>query len=84
MENNKKNYWREPLISFARISGWIVAPIVIALFLGKYLDGKFSTTPWIFLGLTGLSFVISMYGILKELKLYIKSTDQNKKEDEKM
>jgi len=70
---------------FIKVSSWIVAPIVGALLLGRYLDNRFQTKPWIFLGLTALAFVISMFGILKETMIYMKELEkelQEKKEKE--
>ena len=56
----------------AALSGWIAFPVIIALFLGKWLDKKFNTDPWLFLATIGLAFLISMYGLvinaLKEFK----------------
>jgi len=72
-ESNKNIPWWQPgMILFTRLSGWIAGPIIIALFVGRYLDQKYHTEPWLFLLSVGLAFVISMFGIvhdtLKELK----------------
>ena len=41
-------------------------------FLGKWLDQKFGTDPWLFLGTIAFCFFVSMYGLvvnaLKEFK----------------
>jgi len=55
--------------------GWIIGPIIIALVVGKYLDKKYSTTPWFFLGLTAIAFFISIFSILKILMKYIKDIE---------
>lgn len=56
----------------ANITGWIAGPVIIGLFLGRWLDQKFNTAPWLFLLTIGLCFVISMFGLvsyaLKEFK----------------
>jgi F0F1-type ATP synthase assembly protein I len=62
------------------VTGWIAAPIIIALFLGKYLDNKYQTEPWIFLGLTALSFVISCVGIVRITIKYTKKIESELKE----
>ncbi len=58
---------------FGKVTTWVAIPIVMALFLGKYLDRAFGTEPWIFLGLTGLAFFVSIFGILKVIKDYLKT-----------
>jgi F0F1-type ATP synthase assembly protein I len=61
---------------FAKVSGWIAAPVVIALFAGRYLDNKYETKPWITLTLIGLSFAVSLFGIIKESLKYIKEIEK--------
>lgn len=68
------------MVIFAQVTGWIAAPIIIALFLGKYLDQKYQTEPWIFLGLTALSFIVSCVGIVKITLNYTKKVEQELKE----
>lgn len=48
----------------AGVSGWIAFPVIIGLYLGKYLDKKFGTEPWLFIIIIAGSFVVSMYGLL--------------------
>ena len=79
---------------FANITGWIVVPVmtpsnnlkedlvvtvVLALVLGKYLDSRLLTAPWFFLGLTLLAFLVTIFGILKLLKKYLKDLEDIKK-----
>lgn len=65
-------WWQPGLILFFKLSGWIAGPIIISLFLGKYLDRVFGTEPWIFLSLTAIAFTVSTFAIIlyytKELK----------------
>jgi len=63
-------WWRPAAQVFAEITTWIAVPIILALLIGKYLDGHFQTTPWIFLGLTGLAFLASMWNIWKTVRRY--------------
>jgi len=66
------------------ISGWIAFPVIIGLYLGKWLDKIFGTDPWLFLITIGLSFFISIYGLtinaLKEFK-QIETESQNIKKE---
>lgn len=50
---------------FLKLSGWIGGPIIIAVFVGKYLDRRYSSEPWLFLSTVGISFVISMVMLIK-------------------
>ncbi len=42
-----RNWWRTPLQIFSEITGLIVVPIVAALYLGKWLDKKYNSEPWL-------------------------------------
>lgn len=78
----KNDNWGLALRIMLNLSGWIAFPVIIALFLGKWLDKKFNTEPWLFLATIGLAFVVSMYGlILKALKEFkrIEKEYSNKK-----
>lgn len=81
MENNaQKKWWVGGLGIALRISSWIAVPIIISLFLGKFLDKKYNTEPWIFVSLTALAFIVTIYGIVKFSMSYIKDIE---KEDTK-
>jgi len=80
--NSEKEMWWQPaLVLFGKLSGWIAGPIILAIFIGKGLDRKFQTEPWLFLGSVGLAFIISTFGIihgaLTEMKRIEK--EENKK-----
>ena len=73
--NNKLPWWRDGLISFVKIGASIAVPIIIALYLGQYLDNKYNSEPWIFLGLTFIAFTISMFFIYKNMMKYVKDAE---------
>jgi F0F1-type ATP synthase assembly protein I len=81
IKGKEKTPWAYALEIFSDVSSWIVGPVVLALIVGKYLDGYFGTKPWIFLGLTGIAFLISTYGIVKVVSEYIKKTIQEDKKE---
>jgi len=66
MSKEKDIWWQKGLTVFSRLSVWIVAPVVVGVILGKWLDKKFSTEPWLFLITVGLMFFMSMFGLIKE------------------
>jgi F0F1-type ATP synthase assembly protein I len=77
---NKNEVWWKPAVEiFSRVSGYIVGPVVLALIVGKYLDNNFNTKPWIFLGLTGVAFIISSFSIVRTVSKYMKEIDEENK-----
>lgn len=90
--NDQKSWWQPGLILFFRLSGWIGFPVIAALFVGKWLDEKYHSEPWLFLTTMAVAFVFSIFGIIKETTKEIKKIEQeaklrkdaiNKKEDKK-
>jgi len=79
-QDNKIPWWQPGIIIFAKVSAFVAFPIIIALFLGEYLDKKFDTTPWIFLGLTFIAFMISLRLIWRGMKKYLDKIEKNIKE----
>lgn len=69
----KNDSWYLALRAMANISGWIAFPVIFGLYLGKWLDNKFATEPWLFLVTIGICFFVSVYGltrsVLREFKL---------------
>lgn len=62
---NIKAWWSPALILFGKFSGWILFPLIIGYTLGKWLDAKNNSEPLFFLVTIGVSFFISMYGLIK-------------------
>lgn len=64
-KTNEGPWWQPAILVFVKLSAWIAAPVIIGLFVGKWLDSKFGTEPWLFLAATGSAFLVSMFGIVK-------------------
>jgi F0F1-type ATP synthase assembly protein I len=82
MNNDKPKipWWEPGMVLFTRLSGWIAGPIIAALFVGKWLDKKYDSEPWLFLISVGLAFIVSSIGIVKESKkLMNKIVEEEKK-----
>jgi F0F1-type ATP synthase assembly protein I len=81
----KNDSWSLALKIMARISGWIAFPVLIGVFLGKWLDTRFNTKPWLFLATVAVSFLVSMYGlVINAMKEFKKIEDEyDKKKEEK-
>lgn len=86
MAENKEKigapWWQPGLTLFFRLSGWISVPVLIGVFIGKKLDAKYNTEPWLFLLSVGIAFVLSIFGIihdsLAEIKRIEKETEKIK------
>ncbi|MDO8590666.1 MAG: AtpZ/AtpI family protein [bacterium] len=79
MEQNKTSeaWWKPAVQIFGQVSTWVVVPIVLALIVGKNLDARYATKPWIFLGLTCLAFLISSFGIVLVITKYMRKIEDN-------
>ena len=83
-ENGKNNsgdksWWQPGLVLFSRLAGWITGPIIIGVFLGKWLDARYHTKPWLSLLCVGIAFIISSVGIVKEANQAMKKIVQETK-----
>mgnify|MGYP003457137318 CR=1 FL=1 len=67
-EISKDTSTRTALMLFAKISGWIAFPVLMALLVGRWLDERFETTNIFFLGLTAIAFIVSLVGMVRESK----------------
>jgi F0F1-type ATP synthase assembly protein I len=81
MDNPKNNnpWWKPGIVMFIKVSASIAIPIVLALYIGKYLDTKYDTAPWIFLIATGIAFIISLVSIWRNLTSYLHKLEQEEK-----
>jgi hypothetical protein len=75
-EKNQTAWWQPAVIMFVKLSGWIAAPIIIALYLGKWLDKRFDSAPRLLLISIGAAFFISMIGLVKETVREYKKIDR--------
>ena len=73
----QKPWWQPALFMFFRLSSWIVVPVLAGIFLGKWLDRRYGTTPWLFLTTVGVAFVVSMAGLVKNTLKEYKKIDKN-------
>ena len=83
LQQNNKPWWRDGVLVFGRVSAYISVPIIIASFLGKYLDEKYNTGNLLFLISVGIAFLITIYLIWMEMKIYKKKLDTFSKIEEK-
>jgi len=75
----KTPWWQPGMVLFIKLSGWIAGPIIVALFVGRWLDRKYHTEPWLFLLTVGVAFVVSMFGIVRDALVELKRIDKEEK-----
>src|SRR3989338_10814390 len=72
-------WWQPAIIMFLKLSVWIAVPIIIALYLGEWLDNKYDSSPWLFLTCLGLAFAISIFGLIKSASRELEKFEKNGK-----
>jgi F0F1-type ATP synthase assembly protein I len=83
-KNNSNNPWWQPsMILFTKLSGWIAGPVLIGVFVGKWLDKKYGTEPWLFLLTVGIAFFLSMFGIVRDSLKEMKRIEKEEKDKSK-
>ena len=80
-KNIQTPWWRDGLIIFTKVSAYIAIPVIIASYVGKYLDQKYNTGNLIFLILVAIAFLSTIYLIWKEMKIYKKKMDKEEKKN---
>ena len=83
-KNNRETVWWRPAIAmFLKLSVWIAAPIIIALYLGEWLDKKYGTEPWLFLICIGAAFAVSISGLIRSTAQEFKKFEAESKKKDK-
>ena len=77
--NIKQAWWKPGAVLFVQMSGWIAVPVIIALYVGKYLDTKYSTEPIIFIIAIALAFIVSITAIGKIAVRYVNKIKEDSK-----
>jgi F0F1-type ATP synthase assembly protein I len=77
--DNKAPWWQPSLVLFGKLSGWIAGPVIAAIFLGKWLDKKYGTEPWLFLATVGIAFILSSIGIVRDSLREMKRIEEEEK-----
>ena len=78
----KKNFDWSLAVRLAMIlSSWVVFPVIIGFFLGSYLDKKYNSSPSFLLVVLGLSFCVSIIGLIKDVLKESKKIDANYKKN---
>ncbi len=83
-----KELWRLGLQAFAQMSGAIAFPVLIALFVGRFLDQKYQTGHLYFFILTLVAFIVSCVSIgvlgvkyLNQINKQVINKEENKEKN---
>jgi hypothetical protein len=69
-------WWRDGVIVFTKISAYISVPVIIASYVGEYLDNKYNSGNLLFLLSVGIAFIITIFLIWREMKVYRKKIEK--------
>jgi len=75
--NDNPEFWQQGLALFGILTGWLIGPIVLALFVGKWLDQRYDSEPWLFILSIGIAFAVTGFGIIKEALKFIKQIEED-------
>ena len=76
-QREQESWWKPGFVLFSRLSGWIGGPVILALFVGKWLDQRYHTEPWLFLASVGTAFLLSLAGIVWEAEKAMKEIENS-------
>lgn len=71
LNNKKEKWWRPVALFYAKTTSWIILPLLLAFFGGKY-TGKTIGSQVIFFAFVAVGFLITCLGIYREIKIYKK------------
>ncbi|MDQ3075691.1 MAG: hypothetical protein M3Q34_00995 [bacterium] len=75
-EKSSDNAWLRPvMIFYAKVTSWIIVPLVIAVLLGKYASASLGSQVLFFIAVI-IGFLITCFGIYRELKEYKNTLDK--------
>lgn len=75
--DEKSPWWKPGVDLFLKLTAWIVGPLFVALFFGKWLDEKLDTSPWFLIGSLAASFLFSNILLIKESKRAMKEINSS-------
>lgn len=70
-------WWQPAILMFFRLSAWIAGPVIVALYLGSWLDKKYSSQPWLFLTCLAMAFFVSIYGLVRNTITEMKKLEKD-------
>ena len=74
-QKTNKQIYQPVMVFFAKTTSWVAVPAILALLIKKYLN----ISQILFFIIIGLAFVLTIFGIYKEIKDYKKTLEKNDK-----
>jgi magnesium-transporting ATPase (P-type) len=72
--NENNAWWKPAMFFYAKVTSWIIFPIIVAVIFNNYL---LKGSQVLFFALMSFGFVVTCYGIYKEIKIYKRDLDKN-------
>jgi len=72
---NEKGYWRPVMLFYAKTTSWVIFPLILAVLGGKYVGKTFESQSLFFI-FVALGFLITCFGIYREIKKYKKNLEE--------
>ena len=77
--NNGNSWWKPVMIFYVKTMSWIIIPLILGIILGKYV-GKSTGNQVLFFAIIIFSFLITCFGIYREIKKYKNDLEKNGKQ----
>ena len=74
-QQNGFSFWKPMIIFYAKTTSWIVFPLILAVFGGKFVTKTFQSQSIFFLFII-VGFLITCFGIYREIKNYKKDLEK--------
>lgn len=74
--NKNNDWWRPVMMFYVKTTSWIIFPLALAVFTGKYVEKSIGSQALSFVFVLG-GFVVTCLGIYWEIKKYKKNLDKN-------
>lgn len=74
LNKKEEKWWMPVMIFYAKTTSWIILPLVLSVFGGRYVSKTIGSQVVFFLFVI-LGFLITCFGIYREIKNYKKTID---------
>ncbi|HNW71839.1 MAG TPA: hypothetical protein PKZ36_01900 [Candidatus Paceibacterota bacterium] len=78
---NGFGFWKPMIVFYAKTTSWIVLPLILAVFGGKFVTKTFQSQSIFFLFII-VGFLITCFGIYREIKKYKKGLEVSEKKEQ--
>lgn len=78
LDKKGEDWWRPAVFFYTKVTSWIIVPLIIAFFAGKFVT-KSTGSQFLFFVFVFIAFCITCYGIYREIKIYKKELENDDK-----